>query len=243
MLALPAIAHAQDDTSLARTGLFARDRNVTVRQRPKPEYANSPIGYGAFLISPTITASVEGNDNIYATASNTTSDVIFRLQPSVIAQTNWSRLFAEEPKVGLLEVLNGSCTLDDAMLRDEETGAYFLPVSKSSFTPKDVFSTPAMDQLIAQARARFDIVLLDTAPVLPVADTRVIAPKADVVLFLAQWKRTPRKAIENALKQLQSVGAHVPGIALTQVDMKEQARSGYGDASYYYRAYRSYYHS
>ncbi len=154
-----------------------------------------------------------------------------------------NRLFAEEPKVGLLEVLNGSCTLDDAMLRDEETGAYFLPVSKSSFTPKDVFSTPAMDQLIAQARARFDIVLLDTAPVLPVADTRVIAPKADVVLFLAQWKRTPRKAIENALKQLQSVGAHVPGIALTQVDMKEQARSGYGDASYYYRAYRSYYHS
>ncbi len=88
---MPVMAHAQDDTSLARTGLFARDRNVTVRQRPKPEYANSPIGYGAFLISPTITTSVEGNDNIYATASNTTSDVIFRLQPSVIAQTNWSR--------------------------------------------------------------------------------------------------------------------------------------------------------
>ncbi len=154
-----------------------------------------------------------------------------------------NRLFAEEPKVGILEVLNGVCTLDEALLRDEETGAYFLPVSKSSFTPKDVFSTPAMDKLIAEARARFDIVILDTAPVLPVADTRVIAPKADAVLFLAQWKRTPRKAVENALKQLQSVGAHVPGVALTQVDMKEQARSGYGDASYYYRAYRSYYHT
>lgn len=91
MLALPAIAHAQDDSALARSGLFARDRNASVRQRPKPEYANAPIGYGAFLISPTITTSVEGNDNIYATSSNTTSDVIFRLQPSVIAQTNWSR--------------------------------------------------------------------------------------------------------------------------------------------------------
>ena len=154
-----------------------------------------------------------------------------------------NRLFAEEPEVGLLEVLNGVCSLDDALLRDEETGAYFLPVSKSSFTPKDVFSTREMDALLTQARARFDFVILDTAPVLPVADTRVIAPKADAVLFLAQWKRTPRKAIETALKQLQTVGAHVPGVALTQVDMKEQARSGYGDAGYYYRAYRSYYHS
>ena len=154
-----------------------------------------------------------------------------------------NRLFAHEPEVGLLEVLNGACSLDDALLRDEETGAWFLPVSKSSFTPRDVFSTAEMDALLAQVRARFDIVLLDTAPVLPVADTRVIAPKADVVLFLAQWKRTPRKAVENALKQLQGVGAYVPGVALTQVDMKEQARSGYGDASYYYRAYRSYYHA
>ena len=154
-----------------------------------------------------------------------------------------NRLFAQEPRAGLLEVLNGDCRLNDAILRDEETGACFLPVSKAALTSKDVFATPEMDVLIAEARARFDVVLLDTAPVLPVADTRVIAPKADVVLFLARWRRTPRKAVENALKQLRSVGARVPGVALTQVDMKEQARSGYGDAGYYYRAYRSYYRS
>ena len=57
------------------------------------------------------------------------------------------------------------------------------------------------------------------------------------------YQRTPRKAVENALKQLHAVGAYVPGVALTQVDMKEQARSGYGDAGYYYRSYRSYYHA
>ena len=91
VVALPMAAHAQDDSSLAREGLFSRGSNVSVRQRPKPEYAHSPIGYGAFLISPTITTSVEGNDNIYATSAKTTSDVIFRIQPSVVAQTNWSR--------------------------------------------------------------------------------------------------------------------------------------------------------
>ena len=90
-LALPVVAHAQDDSALARTGVFARDRNVSVRQRPKPEYARAPVRYGAFLVSPTLTTVVEHNDNIYATASNTTSDVIFRLQPGVLAQSNWSR--------------------------------------------------------------------------------------------------------------------------------------------------------
>jgi succinoglycan biosynthesis transport protein ExoP len=98
-----------------------------------------------------------------------------------------------------------------------------------------------MKRLLDQLRSQFDIVLLDTAPVLPVVDTRVLAPQADVTVVLAQWRKTPRKAIENAIKQLESVGADVVGIALTQVDMKEQARSGYGDASYYCKSYSSYY--
>ncbi len=152
-----------------------------------------------------------------------------------------NRLFAEEPAVGLLEVLGGTATLDEALIRDEATGAYFLPLAKSAYTPKDVFASAAMDRLLEELRRRFEVTLLDTAPVLPVADTRALAPKADVVIFLSQWKRTPRKAIENALKQLESVGAHVAGVGLTQVDMREQARSGYGDAGYYYRSYKQYY--
>ncbi len=98
-----------------------------------------------------------------------------------------------------------------------------------------------MDRLLEELKRRFEVVVLDTAPVLPVADTRVLAPKADVTVFLAQWRKTPRKAVQNAIQQLESVGAYVVGIGLTQVDMKEQARSGYGDAGYYYRAYKQYY--
>jgi exopolysaccharide transport family protein len=152
-----------------------------------------------------------------------------------------NRLFAEEPTVGLLEVLGGTATLDEALIRDDASGAYFLPLAKSAYTPKDVFASASMDRLLEELRRRFEVTLLDTAPILPVADTRVLAPKADVVVFLSQWKRTPRKAIENALKQLDSVNAYVAGVGLTQVDMREQARSGYGDSGYYYRSYKQYY--
>jgi len=147
----------------------------------------------------------------------------------------------EEVSKGLIEVLSGACTLEEALLIDDETGASFLPLAKSAYTPKDVFGTSAMDRLLEDLRERFDIVILDTAPVLPVADTRVLAPKADAVALLVRWRHTPRKAIEGSLRMLQSGNAFIAGAVLTQIDLKEQARYGYGDPGYYYRSYSKYY--
>jgi Mrp family chromosome partitioning ATPase len=100
-----------------------------------------------------------------------------------------------------------------------------------------------MDRLLDLLRERFDLVVLDTAPTLAVSDTRVIASKSDAVLFLTRWRKTPQKAVEAALKTLAGADAYVAGIALTQVDMNEQARYGYGDPGYYYAEYKKYYAS
>lgn len=152
-----------------------------------------------------------------------------------------NRLLQTEPTIGLLEVLSGEATLDQALTIDDASGASFLPLAKSNFTPRDVFGTVAMDRLLAELRARFDLVILDTAPLLPVADTRVLAPKADVVVFLARWRKTPQHAVEAAFRLLAGTGAHVGGVALTQVDMKQQQKYGYGDPGYYYAEYKKYY--
>jgi Mrp family chromosome partitioning ATPase len=158
-----------------------------------------------------------------------------------VRRRNINRLLGQEPTVGLMEVLAGKATLDQALVMDSASGAWFLPLARSSFTPKDLFGGAAMSNLLAELKARFEFVLLDTAPVLPVADTRSLAPQADVVVFLTQWRRTPRRAVQAAFELLRSVGADISGVALTQVDVREQARYGYGDAGYYYRAYRKYY--
>jgi polysaccharide biosynthesis transport protein len=152
-----------------------------------------------------------------------------------------NRLLKAEPTVGLLEVLSGEATLQQAIAVDNETGCHFLPLAKSAFTPRDVFGTAAMDRLLADLRARYDLVILDTAPVLPVADTRVLAPKADSVVFLARWRKTPQHAIEAAFRLFAGTGAHIGGVALTQMDMKQQAKYGYGDPGYYYAEYKKYY--
>ncbi len=152
-----------------------------------------------------------------------------------------NRQFGLEPTVGLMEVLNGSATFENALHHDEATGAHVLPLVKAAFTPKDVFNSAAMDRLLDGLRARYQLVILDTAPVLAVSDTRVLAAKADTVVFLTRWRKTPDKAVENALHLLTQAGAHLAGVVLVQVDMRSQARYGYGDAGYYYGAYKSYY--
>ena len=152
-----------------------------------------------------------------------------------------SKALEETREHGLIELLQGVATLDDVLIPDGLSEAQFLPLAESAYTPKDLFGSAAMDRLLEDLRHRFDYVLLDTAPVIPVSDTRVLAPKADVVVFLAQWRRTPRKAIRAAMDLLTSVGADVAGIALTLVDVRGQARYGYGDAGYYYEHYRRYY--
>ncbi|EJL34044.1 capsular exopolysaccharide biosynthesis protein [Caulobacter sp. AP07] len=157
-----------------------------------------------------------------------------------LRQSAISRFLAEPPTVGLLEVLNGVCTLDQALITDA-SGAKVLPLAKSANTPRDVLGSVAMRRLLAELRQKFDLVLLDTAPLLAIADTRILAPSTDAVVMLARWKKTPVKAITSALSLLQGQGVFVAGVALTQVDLKAQGRYGYGDANYYYKSYRKYY--
>jgi len=144
-------------------------------------------------------------------------------------------------KTGLFELLNGKASLEDVLRRDEPSGAFVLPIAENAWSDPDVFRSPPMQALLTRLRAEFDLVLLDTPPVLAVSDTRVLAGTADAVLYLLRWGKTPEMAARNALEQLEQAGAFVPGIALTQVDMRQQAATGYGDSGYYYESYKKYY--
>ncbi|HWW25269.1 MAG TPA: Wzz/FepE/Etk N-terminal domain-containing protein [Caulobacter sp.] len=144
---------------------------------------------------------------------------------------------------GLAEVLHGSVSLESAVLLDQASGAYVLPLAHTASSTEDVFGLPAMDQLLARARGSFDLIILDTAPVLALADTRILANKVDLVVLLARWRKTPARAIGASVRLLQQSNAQLAGVALTQVDMNAQAKHGYGDAGYYYDEYKKYYAS
>jgi capsular exopolysaccharide synthesis family protein len=142
---------------------------------------------------------------------------------------------------GLVEVLAGEATIEQAVVPDEVENVFLLPLSKASFTPRDLFGTQAFAQLVEKLRESYDFVVLDTPPVLAVADSRAIARQADNVIFLCRWSRTPRAASNAALNLLEQDGAHVAGVALNMVDLSSRSALSTGDSSYYYADYRRYY--
>jgi succinoglycan biosynthesis transport protein ExoP len=152
-----------------------------------------------------------------------------------------SRSLGLNPALGLVDLLHGRATLEQIITLDQASGAYVLPLTADTSTTEDVFGGPAMDALLTSLRSRFDLVVLDTAPVLALADTRILAMKADVVVLLARWRKTPARAIGASIRLLQQSGAQIAGVVLTQVDMNVQSKQGYGDSSYYYDEYKKYY--
>lgn len=143
--------------------------------------------------------------------------------------------------IGLRALLDNEGHLDDAIYVDPETGLYVLPRRNDEHHVQPFADSPAFSELIAALRAKFDFIVLDTPPVLTIDDSRVISAKADAVILMVRWRKTPARAAELALRHLDSVGANVIGASLSMVDVTAQARIGYDDASYYYGAYKSYY--
>ena len=121
-------------------------------------------------------------------------------------------------------------------------GLTILPLARSGSPPaKDFLATPAMDEVIAELRRRFELVILDTGPVILVTATRQLVRHADSVVVLARWRKTSRRTIQTTLKMLDAAGAKVAGVALGQVDLRSGGHADHADPSSYYRSYHQYY--
>ncbi len=147
-------------------------------------------------------------------------------------------LLGIDPQEGLQEVLAGEKSWRDVVGRDEPSGAHILPAS--GITSKDIFGTGAMEDLIRELAAEYDLVVLDCPPVFAVADARVIGSLSDSVVVAAQSGKTSARAIQAAIEQLELAGSNVLGVALNRVDIRRARRSFY-DGLYYSKAFAGYY--
>jgi len=88
--ALGALALSTGSVAMAQSN-FDRDRNISVRERPRPDYQARGLPMGAFTAYPKLTVGAELNDNIYASRVNEQEDTVYTVQPELIIQSGWSR--------------------------------------------------------------------------------------------------------------------------------------------------------
>ncbi len=132
-------------------------------------------------------------------------------------------------------VIAGDADLSEFVLRDEKGGVDYLPPGTAKYAnASDIFASHRMLDIIALLKSRYDLVVVDTPPVMAVADARIIGRAVDKTIFVVRWDKTPRKVARAALEQLRRAEVSIAGVVLQQVDLHRYGRVGYGDSGYYY---------
>lgn len=145
------------------------------------------------------------------------------------------------PETGLVEMLAERLELSQVLIKDSKSDLDILPISTGTANPPDLLGSEQMRLLLERLRNDYDLVVLDSAPVLPVSDSRVLSRLADETVFIVRWSETPRDAAQAAIRELRLYNAAIAGAVLAVVDTAQQAKYGYGDGGYYYSRYSRYY--
>ncbi len=156
----------------------------------------------------------------------------------------FSQYFDIKDKKGLLAVLSGKEKLSDAVEYVETLGADVLIGTKSNSNAADVFSSKAFKTLLDTARKEYDIVIIDTPPVLIVPDARVIGQSVDAIIYTVKWNMTTKTQVREGIKMFAQVKLKVSGLVLGQIDVKGMKKYGYGGEYGAYGSYgEKYYHN
>jgi len=145
--------------------------------------------------------------------------------------------------VGLLSLFEPDADIRAAIQVDELSGMHFITSTAGTSNPQDLLGSKQFRSLIERLRPHYDMIVLDTPPVLAVSDALILSHLADATIFLVRWGRTPRSVTLGALGTFRQNGGHLAGMVLTRVDFRQHATYGFGDNGYYYGRYGDYYGS
>jgi capsular exopolysaccharide synthesis family protein len=142
-----------------------------------------------------------------------------------LRRSSLGSVFGLEAAVGLSSLVLRTATLDDA-LQNWGRGLTILPCGRPlPPNPSEVLGSNFMSQLLEELTTRFDVVVIDTPPILPVTDAVALATQVDGVMIVARHGAAARGPAAEARRRLEAVGANVIGYELNAVPARES--SGY----------------
>ncbi|MUT64776.1 polysaccharide biosynthesis tyrosine autokinase [Paenibacillus sp. NEAU-GSW1] len=124
-------------------------------------------------------------------------------------------------RAGLSQVLSGQARLDDAIQKSRIKGLDVLTSGPTPPNPSELLGSARMDAMLEQLRGQYDMVLIDTPPVLAVSDAQIVATRCDGVLLVVNARTGKRQHVVKARNALQFVQARIVGVALNQTSQSE----------------------
>lgn len=140
---------------------------------------------------------------------------------------------------GLLEVAIGRTAVERAILVDPSTGLSILPsttIKRSEFITELMFSEQMVD-VLDWCRHRYELVIIDSPPLVPLVDGRALAELADRIVLALAWDQTPGEVLSHTMDLLSPVRDRILGTVLTRVDLSRLRFYDYYQSSAYLKPY------
>ena len=132
------------------------------------------------------------------------------------------------------DILMGRFEMEDIMASPGLDNLHIIESGPIPANPSELLSTPTMNQFLREVREEYDVVLIDTPPVLPVTDSAIVAGQADGVILVYQAGKVGRLVLKRAKAHLESARAKVWGVVLNDVQTEI---AGYAYSHYYTHYY------
>jgi succinoglycan biosynthesis transport protein ExoP len=169
----------------------------------------------------------EGKTNVTAVLAQNLATVGLSV---VVVETDLRRrafvpFFGQAPRGGIVSVITGEAGIDDTIHTAEPWGFDVLAgITGTQAGLPDLLASDRFDDIMAVLRRDYDVVLIDTTPLLTAPDARIIGRHAETVLFCLRWNRTTRDEVRRALRVLDAIGPQPPGVVLTRVTDRPRGR-------------------
>jgi capsular exopolysaccharide synthesis family protein len=147
-------------------------------------------------------------------------------------------IFGHDQEPGLSNVLTGNAKTNEAIRKSIVHGLWLLTSGHIPPNPAELLGSRRYLDFIASLEDHFDWAIIDTPPVLVVADSSIAANHSSGVVFVVASDKTNRHAAREAVEQLEASNAHLVGTILNRVDL---IKHPYYYSAYYRKEYSKYY--
>ena len=135
-------------------------------------------------------------------------------------------------------MLQGKADIQKIVHVDDLSGLHCITAGTHTYDPQKLLGSPLADKLFSDFKRDYDIVLIDSPPTMVASDPAVLAKHSNTALYIVEWDRTPRRAVQAGVEYLRSFNIHVAGVVLSKVDLDRQRQYGdYVDFCFRYGEY------